>query len=87
MDALNTSSDTYKARIEALLAQKNMSQLNPSLNPITLPYVQSQLLSVDEKRGLTALTSGFKHYKTGDPYAMHASHNYTKTPYKNTEQS
>jgi Retrotransposon gag protein len=87
MDALDTSSDTYKARIEALLAQKNMSQLNASLNPITLPYVQSQLLSIDEKRGLTALTSGFKCYKTGDPHAMRASHNYTRTPYKNTEQS
>jgi hypothetical protein len=49
--------------------------------------VQSQLLSIDEKRGLTALTSGFKRYKTGDPYAMRASHNYTnKTPYKNTER-
>ena len=87
MDALDMSSDTYKARIEALLAQKNMSQLNASLNPITLPYVQSQLLSIDEKRGLTTMTNGFKRYKMGDPYAMRATNNYTRTPYKHAGQS
>ena len=80
MDGLNTNSDVYKARIESLIAQKNMSQLNSSLNPITLPYVQSQLLSIDEKRGLTTpQDTNTRKYKTGSSYAMPATANLKTT--------
>jgi hypothetical protein len=79
MDGLDAKSNHYEARIESLLAQKNMSQLNASLATITLPYVQSQLLSIDEKRGLTSPSSGFRNYKTGNPYAMYANTNFKPT--------
>jgi hypothetical protein len=86
MDGLNTNSDVYKARIESLIAQKNMSQLNSSLNPITLPYVQSQLLSIDEKRGLTTpQDTNTKKYKAGSSYAMPATANIKNTR-TNTQQ-
>lgn len=79
MDDLNTNSDVYKACIESLIAQKNMSQLNSSLNLITLPYVQSQLLSIDEKRELTMPQNNMKKNKAGSSYAMPATMNVKST--------
>jgi Zinc knuckle len=61
-----------------------MSQQNATLQPVTLPYVQSQLLSIDEKRGLTSPASNFndyRRYKPGGSYAMTARMIY-KTPQK-----
>jgi hypothetical protein len=72
MDGLYTQSPVYQARIESLLAHKNMSAQNTSIQPITLSYVQSQLLSIDEKHGLTTPSNAITRYKTETPYAMKA---------------
>jgi hypothetical protein len=76
MDGLYTQSPVYQARIESLLAHKNMSAQNTSIQPITLSYVQSQLLSIDEKRGLTTPTNAITRYKGETPYAMKAYANF-----------
>jgi hypothetical protein len=49
MDGLDSTSKVYEGRIESIRTAKNMALLNPMLQPVTLPYVQSQLLSIDEK--------------------------------------
>jgi hypothetical protein len=49
-----------------------MGQQNSSIQPITLAYVQSRLLSIDEKCGLTTPSNTVNHYKTETPYAMKA---------------
>jgi hypothetical protein len=73
MDGLYHQSPIYQACIESLLAHKNMSQQNSSIQPITLAYVQSQLLSIDEKRGgLTTPSNNINRYKSEMPYAMKA---------------
>lgn len=80
MDGLYAKSKVYEARIESLLAHKNMSQQNTSIKPVTLAYVQSQLLSIDEKQGLTTHSINFNRFKPERPYAMKAHANFKKPP-------
>jgi hypothetical protein len=75
MDGLDSKSKIYEARIEVLCSAKNMAELNPSFTPITLDYVQSQLLAIDEARGLTNQNTGVRRYNSGNPYAMPATMN------------
>jgi hypothetical protein len=75
MDGLDSNSKIYEAGIEVLCSAKNMAELNPSFSLITLDYVQSQLLAIDEARGLTNQNTGVRRYNTGNPYAMPATMN------------
>jgi hypothetical protein len=73
MNGLDTESKIYESRIEAIRSEKNMAEKNPTLEPVTLQSVQSQLLSLDEEKGLTSPNSNTKRYNTGTPYAMPAT--------------
>jgi hypothetical protein len=77
MDGLNYKSKVYEGQIESIHSEINMAKLNPTLIPITLQYVQSQLLSINEKRGFTSSNSSIKWYNTGNTYAMPATSNTT----------
>jgi len=57
---LDIKNKVYESRIESLRSEKNMATLNPMLKPVTLQYVQSQLLSTDEKRGFTSPNNSIK---------------------------
>jgi hypothetical protein len=62
----------------------NMSKLNPTLAPVTLQYIQSQLLSIDEKCGYTTPNNSVKRYNTSGPYAMPATSNTKYKPRKSS---
>jgi hypothetical protein len=73
MNGLDTESKVYESRIEAMRSEKNIAKKNPTLEPVTLQSVQSQLLSLDEEKELTSPSSNTKKYNTGTPYAMPAT--------------
>lgn len=83
MYGLDNKSKIYEARIEALCRSTHMAKLNPMLQPVTLQHIQSQLLAIDERHGLTS-NNTIRHYNTGSPYAMPATAKYKtqKSPNK-----